>query len=456
MSIIILLTVVEVCFVFSMNGIDFGTKTSGLRLASGSGIIARINTVLVDLPYAECRGVISSYPNGLKSANLIGSTESNGDDYSDIEGCKFLDSVQDSSTDDAYILLDDSDNITNLVGACNVPFVRNGMSEQVSLVIEGDNLLSVNSLLYMCQIDESIRSFDDYQPNYCRKQVTVSEGTQAISCCPSRSISNYVAALSNLTSCYAINDFAVSYTENLISLCRPSFLAGNLTGDCWDWTEGQAKVTQCPNTPPECTRYNAMYDMMHSLMGSDFVSSSSEQAKLKMGQLMVAAFHTSHEYNNDWVSRLYYEQLRDSVTDGNSNSASIVGLNLKIKSLVFRSNLKLAAVLLLPIYVICTFGIMMQGASLFVAIVAITLLFISFGSVMIVVNAVMDVSYFPFYAIMAFFVMLYVGITHLLLYISSWQDSFSSLEPLVSIVDRMSAVWHKRFMITFVSTISSR
>lgn len=440
---LIILLLIEVGLFSTIQEIQFGSKTSSLRLASGSGAVARINTLLVDLPYAECTGYVSSFPNNIDSANLLG-MESISDDFSDVEGCKFV-------TNDFATVDDMSADFENssLVGVCNTPYIQNGISEDVAIVFEGANLLSVESLLLMCDTDNVVRTYDNYDSDQCRLQIA---SGLALACCPSRNIGNYVAALANLSTCRDITEDSVSYVTSAIETCKPYYMNGKLSGDCWDWVSGTVLLSQCPSVPYECARYNAMYDMLHNLMAAPFASDTSSSLPLNIAQLLVPLKAYSGDDKKDWVSRLYYEELRSYAT----NTGGVVGVNVKSKGLVFEKDLSTDAFLIFPIFAASVLGCMAFGTSAFVALSAVISIFLSFGVVMLVVDSVMGVTYFPFFNITTLCIMLYVGLVSLMLFVAMWQDSFRTLGPLLSLRDRLSIVWHRRFLVTFVSGISSR
>lgn len=249
-------TILGCCIFFIYrDNIIIDRQGSTLILSSGEGLISKINAYMIDLPESECHGKISSFPDGRYSSNLFDVvTYDSEDDFFEPRNCKWVSEVTGMITDGPFSYP------VNLVGTCNINAVTTAYTEGVSIIFKGSNLFKQSSLIGMCEIDNYVRNFKNYENNKCR----LSE--QVNSCCPSRSLPNYVAALSGLSSCYNITDESITYTTNLLSTCYPYYLDGTLTSDCWNWNNSTTKKSQCPYVPTNCTKYNAVYDMFTSLM----------------------------------------------------------------------------------------------------------------------------------------------------------------------------------------------
>ncbi len=295
----------------------------------------------------------------------------------------------------------------------------------------------------MCQIDGVIRNYKNYEESKCR----LSEEQNL--CCPSRSIPNYVAALAGLTSCLNITESSVITTENLLTTCYPYFLGGQLTSDCWDWQQNSIKSTQCPSVPSDCATYNAVYDLLTSLMESEYHPTTNP--KLKVGKLLIPYNDTDKQ----WLFDLYYNKLGEK-TLKTYGGAQLVAYNLRIKTEVFEEMLFEDALYLIPISFITFLSILLvSNMSLFVAFFGTLGIYLCFGMTWFVYGTVLYIQYAPFFIFFSLAVMSYLGLLLLSVYKKNWDESFDVLID-VSDVDRLAYVWHQICLKNFVSAMSCR
>ena len=437
----IIITITGCCifFVYRDNFI-IDRQGSTLILSSGEGLISKINAYMIDLPESECHGDISTYPDGRYSSNLFDIvTVDSEDDFFQPRKCKWVSELSRMITNGPFSYP------TNLVGKCNINAVTSAYTEGISIIFKSSNtLFTSSSLIGMCEVDNSIRNFKHYQVNKCR----LSE--QVNSCCPSRSLSNYVAALSNLSSCYNITDESVTYTTNLLSTCYPYYLDGRLTSDCWNWNNDTIKSLQCPSVPSNCTKYNAVYDMFTSLMESSYNPQINKN--LKVGKLLIPYNNT----NKEWLEDLYYQKLKEK-TNKKFGNAEIVAYNLRIKTEVFQESLFSDSYYLIPIVFITVVSILLKAnLSLFVSIFSSISIFLCFGMTWFIYGTILWLQYVPFYIFYSLSIMIYFGLLFLYIYITYWDDSFDVLGLDTPDIDRLAYVWHHTCIKIFTSALSCR
>ena len=417
-----------------------GKQSSSLILSSGEGMISRINSYVIDLPDAECKGYISTFPNGRYSATLLGIvSEDSGDDFFRPKDCKWLRQV-------APPVVENSTFPADLVGPCNAHPVVAGYTESITMVFRGQELLSASSLRGMCEVDGKIRGRHGYTSSKCRNS-----GVVTAPCCPSRSIGNYAAALYGLHDCDAITDSVAEQLSALLDTCMDSYRTGTLTGDCWDWEQGVVKSTQCPLASSECARYNAVFDILHSLANSVQSEESGSGEGLSLARLLVPYNATSKV----WLQDLYSDQLRD-MTNNKYGGAQLTAFDLRIKSKIFGHHLTWDALFLLPITFVCICSVLAHDHSLFAAIFVVLTLYMTFGMALFVVSVVLWISYLPFFIFVALSIVLYVGLGFFFLISASWKDSFDSMGVGINNADRMAYVWHHTSLKTFTSALCSR
>lgn len=438
-SLMVLVAVIGTGVTFSRDGVVIGKKSSDLILSSGEGMIARINNYVINVPDAECKGEISSYPDGRYSATLLDIvSEDSDDDFFRPKDCKWLSQVSGASFENSTFP-------ANLVGGCNAYTVATGYSESITIAFEGDDLLSSSSLKGMCDVDIMIRGYDNYLSSKCR-----SSGVPSAPCCPSRSIGNYAAALFGLNSCDEITDDISSQLNALLTTCKESFRTGALTGDCWDWKNEEIKTTQCPLATTECARYNAVYDIFNALASST-ISRENNETPLNIARLLVPFNST----NNDWLKDLYYDKLRFK-TDNSYGGATVVGYDVRAKSQVFGDFLSWDAFFFIPITAVSIASVVAQGHSLFAAIFVVLSIYLTFGITLFVVGVLLWISFIPFFSFFIVSIELYVGLGFFYLLSHNWKDSFASLGPDVADADRLAFVWHHTSLKLFSSAVCSR
>ncbi|KAF4099925.1 protein dispatched homolog 1 [Onychostoma macrolepis] len=145
---------------------------------------------------------------------------------------------------------------------CDVP--GDSYSRIVFASAEGKNLWNIQAIKSMCNFDNTrVRSHPQYL-DLCQR-------TTAASCCPSWTLGNYIAVLTNKSSCQKITEQDVSHTLKILRSCAKYYHNGTLGPECWDMTT-RKKDLKCGNVPRKCTKYNAVYQIFHFLVDKDFLN----------------------------------------------------------------------------------------------------------------------------------------------------------------------------------------
>ncbi|KAL0967549.1 hypothetical protein UPYG_G00253650 [Umbra pygmaea] len=146
---------------------------------------------------------------------------------------------------------------------CDFPGDR--YSRLVFTSAEGKNLWNIQAIKSMCNLDNTrVRSHPQYW-SLCQR-------TTDASCCPSWTLGNYVAILTNKSSCQKITERDVSHTLKILRSCAKYYHNGTLGADCWDMTTRRKNQSKCTSVPRKCTKYNAVYQILHFLVDKDFLS----------------------------------------------------------------------------------------------------------------------------------------------------------------------------------------
>ncbi|KAG7174801.1 protein dispatched homolog 1-like isoform X2 [Homarus americanus] len=126
----------------------------------------------------------------------------------------------------------------------------------IKSTVPRDSLLTLKYLQAICQLDDRLRSPAEFKP-ICE---TWSPGR----CCPSWTLPNYVAFLSNRTSCHHIKLEDVINVHRLLRRCA-RYLDLQLEGGC----HGHIG---CRRVPQVCLQHDAVYTILHYLVDAAFLN----------------------------------------------------------------------------------------------------------------------------------------------------------------------------------------
>lgn len=190
--------------------------------------------------------------------------QGNSTDNSDIDGKDKWEELLELRNKDKLTNSDDHENHNHLGEDgffCNAP------SSAYARVVLGSelgdkNMWSMEGVLAQCHIDEALRANNKFS-SLCQTYKDHASGRKR--CCRSWSPANYVAFLSNRTSCLGVTESDLSRVEVLLKRCSYYYNNHHLTEDC-------AENLNCQNhVPAECYAHNAMYHLLHYLMDIDFL-----------------------------------------------------------------------------------------------------------------------------------------------------------------------------------------
>lgn len=150
---------------------------------------------------------------------------------------------------------------------CNLP-----TSSYARVVIgvesKDENLWSMEGILAQCHIDDVLRA-NSHFPSLCQTQTDVEKtengGMAPQKCCRSWSPANYVAFLSNRSSCLGVTDNDLTKVKSLLQHCAYYYYNRQLSSNC-------AEDFNClKHVPTECYARNAAYNLLHYLLEINFI-----------------------------------------------------------------------------------------------------------------------------------------------------------------------------------------
>ena len=168
---------------------------------------------------------------------------------------------------------------------CNLP------SSAYSRVVlssgtEEKSLWSMEGVLAQCHIDAVLRSNPEFL-SLCQTHTKYSAGIQK--CCRSWSPANFVALLSNRSSCLGVTESDLGKVEILLRRCAYFYHNLQLTPDCAEDLNCQKRV------PVECYTHNAPYHLLQYLLDLNFIPVNE---KLSLKQSILINFARNKILNN--------------------------------------------------------------------------------------------------------------------------------------------------------------
>ncbi|XP_034555225.1 protein dispatched homolog 1 [Notolabrus celidotus] len=278
---------------------------------------------------------------------------------------------------------------------CDVP--GDSYSRLVFTSAEGKNLWSIQAIKSMCNMDNSrVRSHRDYW-DLCQR-------TNAASCCPSWTLGNYIAVLANRSSCQKITERDVSHTLKTLRSCAKYYHNGTLAPDCWDMALRRKDQLKCASVPRKCTKYNAVYQILHFLVDKDFLSPKSLEFPppvLKYSMLF------SPTEKGQSMMKIYLDNFENwNSSDG---VTTITGIEFGIKHDLFQDYLLTDTVYPAIAIVIVLIVMCVYTRSIFITLMTIIAIISSLIVSYFLYRMVFNFEFFPFMNLTALIILVGIG-----------------------------------------------
>ncbi|KAM6964817.1 protein dispatched homolog 1 [Aplochiton taeniatus] len=278
---------------------------------------------------------------------------------------------------------------------CDVPGDR--YSRLVFTSAEGKNLWNIHAIKSMCNLDNSrVRSHPQYW-SLCQR-------TTDASCCPSWTLGNYVAILTNKSSCQKITERDVSHTLKILRSCAKFYHNGTLGSDCWDATTRRKDQLKCANVPRKCTKYNAVYQVLHFLVDKDFLSPKNVDhfpPTLKHSMLF------SPTEKGETMMKIYLDNFENwNSSDG---VTAVTGIEFGIKHSLFQDYLLTDTVYPAIAIVIVLVVMCVYTRSVFITFMTMIAIISSLIVSYFLYRVVFDFEFFPFMNLTALIILVGIG-----------------------------------------------
>ncbi|KAM9708615.1 protein dispatched homolog 2 isoform 2-T2 [Menidia menidia] len=199
------------------------------------------------------------------------------------------------------------------------------------LVFRSENsasLWSLKAIHAMCEMEQSrIHSQARFQ-ELCQQHVRVeAEGASRGSCCPSWSLGNYLAVLSNASCCLSLTSQQVSESLNLLRKCALYYHEGHLVEACAE----RPKYGSCSSVPTRCKQSRVVFQILHFLVDKDFLGPQTVEYQiptLKYSLLFLPVKKGEH------MMEIYMNSLEGRGLT--HNNTTITGIDFGIKKTLFK------------------------------------------------------------------------------------------------------------------------
>ncbi|XP_072218641.1 protein dispatched homolog 1 [Leuresthes tenuis] len=278
---------------------------------------------------------------------------------------------------------------------CDVPGAS--YSRLVFTSAEGKNLWNIQAIKSMCSQDNiRVRSHRDFW-SLCQR-------TNDASCCPSWTLGNYIAVLANRSSCQKITERDVSHTLKILRSCAKYYHNGTLGPDCWDMTLRRKDQLKCASVPRKCTKYNAVYQILHFLVDKDFLSPKSLEHPPPMLKYSMLFSPTE---KGESMMKIYLDNFENwNSSDG---ITTVTGIEFGIKHDLFQDYLLTDTVYPAIAIVIVLLVMCVYTRSVFITLMTIIAIISSLIVSYFLYRMVFNFEFFPFMNLTALIILVGIG-----------------------------------------------
>ncbi|XP_074173065.1 protein dispatched homolog 1 isoform X4 [Rhinolophus sinicus] len=278
---------------------------------------------------------------------------------------------------------------------CDVPSDR--YSRVVFTSAGGETLWNLPAIKSMCNVDNSrIRAHPQFG-DLCQRAT-------AASCCPSWTLGNYIAILNNRSSCQKIVERDVSHTLKLLRTCAKHYHNGTLEPDCWDMAARRKDQLKCTSVPRKCTKYNAVYQILHYLVDKDFMPARAAEDAVPA---LTSSMLFSPTEKGDGMMSIYLDNFEHwNSSDG---VTTVTGIEFGIKHSLFQDYLLMDTVYPAVAVVIVLLVMCVYTKSMFITLMTMFAIISSLIVSYFLYRVVFNFEFFPFMNLTALIILVGIG-----------------------------------------------
>ncbi|KAM4528802.1 protein dispatched homolog 1 isoform 1-T1 [Fundulus diaphanus] len=322
---------------------------------------------------------------------------------------------------------------------CDIP--GDSYSRLVFASAEGKSLWNIQAIKSMCNQDNRrVRSHRDYL-NLCQR-------TNNVSCCPSWTLGNYIAVLANKSSCQKITERDVSHTLKTLRSCAKYYHNGTLGPDCWDMALRRKDQLKCASVPRKCTKYNAVFQILHFLVDKDFLSpKSSEHPPVLRYSMLFSPTEKGESMMNIYLDNFENWNSSDGVT-------TVTGIEFGIKHDLFQDYLLTdtlypAIAIVIVLLVMCVYT-----RSVFITLMTIIAIISSLIVSYFLYRMVFNFEFFPFMNLTALIILVGIGADDAFVLCDVWNYTKFD-KPHAELSETVSVTLHHAALSMFVTSFTT-
>ncbi|XP_012280511.1 protein dispatched [Orussus abietinus] len=291
---------------------------------------------------------------------------------------------------------------------CNLP------SSSYARVVVGSNseetnLWTVDGVLAQCRIDALLRANSEFS-SLCEMETERSGNGRK--CCRSWSPANYVALLSNKTTCLSVTENDLSRVETILERCAYFYHNLELTPDCAEDERCQRRV------PVECYVHNAPYHLLHFLLDVDFIPANKQGSAYKSNVTLRTAMLFLPIAASSASLNFYRELNVEALTYGKFR---VLGMQLGLKSTLFDRLLMSDSRLVLAGFAFVTVCIWAYTGSFLLTTSTILAVLFSLGISYALYTLILRIAFFPFMNLLAIVVAVGIGADDAFIFCKVWE-----------------------------------
>ncbi|XP_014829226.1 PREDICTED: protein dispatched homolog 1 [Poecilia mexicana] len=322
---------------------------------------------------------------------------------------------------------------------CDIP--GDSYSRLVFASAEGKSLWNIQAIKSMCSQDNTrVRSHRDYL-NLCQR-------TNNVSCCPSWTLGNYIAVLTNKSSCQKITERDVSHTLKILRSCAKYYHNGTLGPDCWDMALRRKDQLKCASVPRKCTKYNAVYQILHFLVDKDFLSPKSvEHPPVLKYSMLFSPTEKGESMMNIYLDNFENWNSSDGIT-------TVTGIEFGIKHDLFQDYLLTdtlypAIAIVIVLLVMCVYT-----RSVFITLMTIIAIISSLIVSYFLYRMVFNFEFFPFMNLTALIILVGIGADDAFVLCDVWNYTKFD-KPHAELSETVSVTLHHAALSMFVTSFTT-
>lgn len=285
-----------------------------------------------------------------------------------------------------------------------------------------------------------MRSHRDYL-NLCQR-------TNNVSCCPSWTLGNYIAVLTNKSSCQKITERDVSHTLKILRSCAKYYHNGTLGPDCWDMALRRKDQLKCASVPRKCTKYNAVYQILHFLVDKDFLSPKSvEHPPVLKYSMLFSPTEKGESMMNIYLDNFENWNSSDGIT-------TVTGIEFGIKHDLFQDYLLTdtlypAIAIVIVLLVMCVYT-----RSVFITLMTIIAIISSLIVSYFLYRMVFNFEFFPFMNLTALIILVGIGADDAFVLCDVWNYTKFD-KPHAELSETVSVTLHHAALSMFVTSFTT-